>query len=348
LQPAFVLSQGFPVAPQQPLNNAWGAVPIGQAPIFAPEYWVQNRAVIYTQQWNFGIQKKLGSNLLEVGYMGTGGRHLPNRGYNPNQLLPSLMGPVNAQVLRPYPQFGSMSGFSDDDGTSNYNALLVSIRRHFSKGLNFQANYTYSNMMDDISYKRSDYNRKEDYGPSPLQLRHNFVGSWVYESPFGKGKSLLRSGPGAQILGGWLLGGFLPIQSGVPLNFSNSNNTCNCFTAGTQGVNVTGPVRHTSNFQVAATPWFTTSVFENPAPFTFGNGGPGLITAPGSFTININLTRRFILTERYSVEFRMDAFNLANRVNFSAPDTVFGTPGFGMITSSGPGRLLQYAAKFFF
>ena len=204
--------------------------------------------MIYDEQWNLGIQKRLGRSVLEVGYMGNAGKHLPNRGYNPNQLEPSLMGPGNTQVLRPFPQFGNLAGFSDNDESSLYHAAVVSWRRHFSDGLSFQVNYVFSRFLDDYSYKRSDYDRSLDYGPSPLQRRNNFVWSSVYELPFGKGKNLLNSGVGSKVLGGWVLGGYVQVQSGQPINFSNTDNTCNCYTSGTQGVNVSGPARLTSNF----------------------------------------------------------------------------------------------------
>jgi hypothetical protein len=348
LKPAFTLAQGFPAAPSQALNSSWGAVPIGQSPVFSPEYWIRNRPVIYDEQWNLNVQKSFGKVLLEVGYMGNAGKHLPDRGYNPNQLAPALMGPGNAQARLPYPQFGTMAGYSNDEASSLYHAALVSVRRHFSNGLSFQANYVFSRFLDDISYKRSDYNRLLDYGPSPLQRRNNFVWSSVYELPFGKGKNLVTSGIGSQLLGGWLLGGFVQVQSGAPINFSTSTNTCNCYTSGTQGVNVSGPVSLTPNFNPGSTPWFNTSVFSNPAPYTFGNAGPGIVTAPGLFTVNLNLTRKFVFKERYGVEFRVDTFNLLNWVNFNAPSSTFGTPSFGYITSAQPGRVIQYGAKLFF
>jgi hypothetical protein len=348
LTPAFILSQGYPAPPQQPLNNAWGAVAIGQSPVYSPQYWYSNRRVIYDEQWNFNIEKPFGKTLIEIGYLGNAGKHLPDGAYNANQLLPELMGPGNAQIRLPFPQFGNVTGYGYNNETSLYHAGLVAVRRHYSNGLSFEANYTLSRFLDDQSYKRSDYDRLLDYGPSSLQRRNVFIFSSVYELPFGKGRSLLTDGIGSKILGGWRLGGFAQAQSGQPLNFSNTDNTCNCYTNGTQGVNISGPVRLTSNFNPGSSTWFNTSVFSNPAAYTFGNAGPGLIDAPGLFTINTNLTRRFPVTERLAIEFRMDAFNLLNWVNFNAPSTTYGSPGFGNVTSAQSGRILQYAAKFFF
>ena len=345
LKPAFQLSQGFPAIPAQPLNDAWGAVPIGQAPTFAPRYWIPDRRSTYSEQANFGIQKQFGNNVVEIGYLGNSTKHLPNRAYNPNELAPALRGPGNAQIRLRFPQFGIFQGFSDTSETSLYHAALIAFRRNFSNGLTLASNYTFSRFLDDQSYKRSDYNRMADYGPSPLERRNRFVLSTVYELPFGHGKKLLTDGVGSKALGGWLLGSFINAQSGQPVNFSNVTNTCNCFTAGTQGANVAGPVRLMPNFDPHATTWFDTSVFSAPAPYTFGNAGPGLIYAPGLFVVNLNLTRKFNITERLALEFRAEAFNLFNRTNFDPPNSSFGSPSFGIITSAQPARVVQYAAK---
>ena len=64
--------------------------------------------------------------------------------------------------------------------------------------------------------------------------------------------------------------------------------------------------------------------------------------------INTNLTRRFAITERFALEFRADAFNLLNWVNFNPPSSTYGSPSFGFVTSSQPGRVIQYAGKIFF
>jgi hypothetical protein len=89
-------------------------------------------------------------------------------------------------------------------------------------------------------------------------------------------------------------------------------------------------------------------VFSNAAPYTFGNAGPGIVKAPGLFTVNLNLTRRLNITERFALEFRVDSFNVLNWVNFNGPGTAYGTPAFGFITSAQPGRVILYGGKIFF
>ena len=108
---------------------------------------------------------------------------------------------------------------------------------------------------------------------------------------------------------------------------------------------MSGPVRLMPNFDPHTTTWFDTAPFTAPAPYTFGNAGPGLVYAPGLFVVNLNLTRRFTFHERYTLEVRGEAFNLLNRTNFFAPNTTFGSPSFGIITSSDAARVVQYAAK---
>ena len=78
--------------------------------------------------------------------------------------------------------------------SSLYHAGLISFRRHFSGGLSFQTNYTFSRFLDNVGYKRSDYDRKVDYGPSSLERRNRFVWSSVYELPWGPGKHTYETG----------------------------------------------------------------------------------------------------------------------------------------------------------
>ena len=346
ITPAFKLSQGFPNIPIEPFNDSFGAVPIGQLPRFAPRYWVQERAPGYSQQANLSVQKQFGSSLLEVGYLGNSSKHLPNRAYNPNEVRPELRGPGNAQIRRPFPQFGDLLGYSNFQESSLYHAGLIAFRRHFSGGFSFQTNYTFSRFLDTISYKRSDYDRDVDYGPSPLERRHRWIWSSVYEVPFGPGKRFLKDGLVGNILGGWLMGAFINLQTGQPVFLTNVANTCNCFTRGTQGANVSGSTaRASDSFDPGAGPWFNTTAFSAPAPYTFGNAGRDLIYAPNLNVVNLNLTKSFRFRERYAVELRGEAFNLMNTVSFNPPSAQFGSPNFGRVTSAAPARVVQYAVR---
>ena len=140
LNPAFVLSQGFPAVSVQPLNSSWGAVPIGQSPTINPEAFFPRRRAGYSEQFNLTVQQRFGQQLVELGYLGNFVHRLPQSGgyLNYNQVPPQLMGPGNAQLRRPFPQFGDVLEAGEQVYKSNYNGGFISVKRAFANGLSFQ------------------------------------------------------------------------------------------------------------------------------------------------------------------------------------------------------------------
>jgi hypothetical protein len=347
--PAFKLSQGFPVIPIELKTDAFGAVPIGQAPRFAPSFYWKDRAAGYSQQMNFSLQKRFGANLLEVGYLGNLSRRLPqNLQYN--EVRPELRGPGNAQIRRPFPQFGNVNGSGESGASSNYHAALIQFKRHFASGLSVQTNYTYSrHLAHPLSPPFSLYERNADYGHSALERTHRFISAPVYELPWGPGKRWLSSGSVSNILGGWVLGSIVNIQSGQWLTATNLFNTCNCF-GRNQGVDSVGDpkagVDH-SKFDPARNTWFNTTAFAFPKSFTYGNARAPFMKAPGLINIDLTASKRFKVRETVTAEIRGDFFNLPNHPNFNPPNTILGSPSFGRISSALPGRIIQVGLKFF-
>ena len=260
---------------------------------------------------------------------------------------------------------GSVTSRGESVGISDYYAGTIHLKRQYSSayGLSFQAHYTYADHKDNFSYQKSrfdlgrDFVGKANYGPSPLMRRHRFVWSSVYELPWGPGRPLLSSGVLGNIIGGWDTGLTVEARSGQPLNIGNASNTCNCFSQGTQGVDLMGsPGDPPSNFDPGRDTWFNTSAFSAPAPFTFGNAGAGLLEAPGFFETNLTLSKRFSITERVSTEIRGEFFNLFNQVNLGVPGTNFGTGQFGRVSGTlgsppsdvGRSRKIQMGAKILF
>jgi hypothetical protein len=350
------LSQGFPPPVLQPKTDAFAAVPIGQAPTFAPTFFWETPPATYAQQMNLSIQKKFGANLLEVAYLGNITKKLP-LGINFNEVRPELRGPGNAQIRRPFPQFGGVrgsgvAGIEGVDGAdSNYHAGLIQLKRHFSSGLSFQTNYTFSKHLADSRSPFSSYGfRRAHYGHSSLERSHRFIFSSVYELPWGPGKRWLSAGLVSNILGGWTLGNIVNLEGGQWLTVSNLFNTCNCF-GGNQGVNLVGDpkagVDH-SKFDPARNVWFNTTAFAAPNPFTYGNALAPLIQSPGQINIDLTADKRFRVSEKTSAEIRGEFINLPNHPNFNPPNVTFGSAAFGRISSALPGRRIQIGLKLFF
>jgi hypothetical protein len=352
LTPAFTLSQGFPAYAQPALGDAFGAVPIGQSPTLAFSYIPFHTPVQEMIMTNFNVQRQIGESIkVEVGYLGNYVRNL-SHSFQVNEVPPDNRGPGNAQIVRAFPQFGNMTQLATFLGFSNYSGVYLAVSKSFSHGLTFETNFTDSKMLATSTYKgwylfRS--NPRGTYGPTGYDIEKRFVWSGAYDLPVGPGKALLTSGIPGKILGGWRLAGDLAIYSGFPLSVTPLANTQNCFCP--QGLSQLKPLTYTSNFDPATKLWFDTTAFGAAAPFTFGSTGPGIIRGPGFNNVDASLTKKFTITERYSVDFRADFFDTLNHPNWANPNTQLGNPNFGKIvatTAPGGNRTTQLSMKFFF
>jgi hypothetical protein len=304
------------------------------------------------QQWNLNVQQELTHNLvLEVGYQASKGTHLP-RTYNINQPPPGPGTVAQKQALRPYPQWGNIS-FLDNVGNSSFNGLLTKLQQRYSNGLSFLLSYTYGKSIDDtpgtpfnVTPSRASAEDPRDLtrerGLSGFDLRHRFVFSPVYELPFGKGKAFLNSNRYANwVVGGWQISGILSVQSGHP--FTALVNTDNANVLGTvDRPNIIGDGNAGAK---TVAQWINVSAFQLAPYGTFGNAGRNNLIGPGLTNLDLSLARNFQLVERFSLQFRAEAFNLANHPQFDLPSQTFGVPGFGSITSAEAPRQIQFALK---
>jgi hypothetical protein len=351
ITPAMVLSQGFPAPPAPDYTPGYGAVPVGQAPTFGFDFFSYNRKPDYTEQFNFGIQRQLPGGLLaEAAYLGSLGRRLYASCcigvYNDiyiNVVPPALMGPGNAQVLRPFPQFGNIYEVDQNVGSSSYNALKLKIERHFKSGFGFMANYAYSKFLDNVSFIINPYEQKAAWGPSVFELPQRFVATAVYELPFGHNKPLLTEGPIAAVVGGWSLSTIFVTNSGTPLYINPVSNTTNAFSV-LQGVDRVGDP-NLSNRSMQQ--WFNQNAYAAPAPYTYGNAKSTLF-GPGSWDDDVAVMRDFPISEGKRFQFRWEAYNWLNHPDLGPPGTTLGAPGFGVIGSKNGNRVMQYSVKFFF
>jgi hypothetical protein len=276
-----------------------------------------------------------------------------------DQILPSALGPnCDTQACRPFPQFTNVSIQNPTLGDSRYLAGLVRIQKKFSHGLSFGANYTYSQFLGNINDAGTSlgaengpfsnyYDRRADWGPNPNDIRNRFSLNWLYELPFGKGKRWLASNPLGYVVGGWSLGSVTTVQSGAPVTVVTQTNNCDCFSAGSQRPNVSSNPNLPSGQRTVAM-WFDTAVFSQPATFTFGNEGVGIIRAPGLVNVDLSVLRNFRITEKIHAELRGEFFNALNHTNLGLPGTTFGSSSFGVISTSGPARQIEIGARVVF
>lgn len=294
----------------------------------------------YFSEWNANVQQSLGSNYaVTVGYMGSKGTDL-NIERNYNQ-------PIGG--IRPYAALSSSSPIDpgmplsniliyESDGNSSYNALSIQLRKYLTKGLQFDASYTYSKSIDDNSRNvqglviQNSYNIRGDRGLSDFDARDHFVLSAVYQLPW-KGNRLKE---------GWEFSIIDTAQSGNPINFHLSNTS---FTgAAVLRPDVTGTV--TTGFSPATNGSATSVTYiQNPSVFInqgttpgttlgFGTLGRNVITGPGFFDTDFSLAKFTNIKGegRIVLETRVDAFDIFNQANFTQPVSTVGSSTFGLIT----------------
>ena len=371
ITPAFVLSSGPSVLPIPPTPDAG----LGQG-VFGVD---RNLGSGYAQQWNLSIQRELGANILfEAAYTGSKITHVGIPDTNINQLTadqlrlgPQLLERVpnpffgiiprssslgdptitRAQLLKPFPQFTTVSYFRNNVGNTNYHAFQAKLEKRFSHGFSLLASYTRSKLIDEASsvfdaavltgpvadFPVADsFNRKLERDLSSGDMPNVFAVSAAYDLPTGTG-----------LFGGWQIAGILILESGLPLAVTQNTNF-NAFAGfGTQrpnrlrNANLPASERKTIRY-------FDTEAFVLAPQFTLGNSSRNSVRGPGLRNLDLALLKRTPLTEKIAVEFRAEAFNLTNSPPLGNPNTVFGSPGFGSITSAGDPRVLQIALKLHF
>ena len=349
------------------LTPAYGAVPVGQKVIQAPQYFQRDRVTGYLYQTSLNIEQQLGNQvLLTFGYLGTFGHHLSaTNAENTNQVAPDKMALLpttkNTQTLRPFPQFGNVSIIATDEGQSNYNAFNAGIKKRYAGGFQYGINYTWSKFIDNqearnelAAYPGTDaftdyYNPQDRRGLSGNDIRNRIIGSALYELPIGPGKWIHPSSTWVNVFAaGWTVGAISEIHSGTALSVIDSTNNTGSYSDGVRP-NLVGNPNDLSGSRPRAQrthEWFDTSAFaQNPA-FTFGNAPRTFGRGPALATTDASLLKDFKIAEISTLQFRAEALNVFNHANLANPNTQFGNGAFGQVTalqSGNQSRILQLA-----
>jgi hypothetical protein len=372
--PAFLLKNngtdgtGTAAAPSKDqLTPAYGAVPIGQKVVQAPQFFQRDRVTGYLYQASLNIEQQLGNQLLlTLGYLGTFGHHLSAvNAENINQVTPGNMALLpttkNTQTLRPFPQFGNVSIIANDGGQSNYNAFNAGIKKRYSGGFQFGLNYTWSKFIDNqearnelAAYPGTDvftdyYNPQDRRGLSGNDIRNRVIGSALYELPFGPGKWIHPSSNWVnELVAGWTVGAISEIHSGTALSVIDATNNTGSYSDGVRPNLVGNPNSLGGSRSRAArtAEWFNTSAFAQNAPFTFGNAPRTFGRGPALATTDASLLKDFKIVESSTLQFRAEALNVFNHANLANPNQQFGNGAFGQVTglqSGNQSRILQLA-----
>jgi len=266
-------------------------------------------------------------------------------------------------VVFPFAQYGYGNAYLEQivtSGRANYYALQTKLQRRMSSGLGFTLSYTWSKALGDFidhlaagggatgNNPQDAYNMANDYGPVEFDIRHRFVASFIYELPAGQGRSTNLSGLAGALLNNWSLNGVLSLNSGRPFTIT-ANDASSTGAGHSNRANCLGDAQP-SGFDKTIDHWFDTTQFAQPTAFNFGSCGYNTVRAPGSKGLNLSLFRGFPLPKDRRIEFRIEAYNVFNWVNYAIPaGNVANAATFGRITSSlGDPRQMQFAVKFYY
>jgi hypothetical protein len=319
-----------------------------------PRSLQRDRRDLYSAQLGFSIQRQLPWSFLgQIGYVGSSASKVTTRKYINN------LDPVTK--VRPLPTFGRMDE-KNNDGNSNFNALQLSLHRRAARGLNWGTEYMWSHSINDNSIgggegsqPQNNFCRACDRGNSGQDIRHTITSNWMYELPFGPGQRYLTAGPAARVLGGWELSGIWTARTGRMITISVSRSSADVPDGNTSAQRpdlVAGQSIYPAGGPTFAQ-WFNPAAFAIPARGTWGNAGRAIAAGPGLFQVDLSLQKNIRLAERKTLIFRIESFNLANRILAGNPGSTFTSPAsFGLVTSglnrtigTGTSRQLQLAMR---
>jgi hypothetical protein len=310
-------------------------------------------------QYNLTIEREVARDLaLEIGYVGSQGRHLGLR-YNINANYPT--GRLTAQGLvinaRRYSQFNDIA-YQEQSANSSYNALQTSLRRRLRNGLTLLASYTFSRAIDNNSSTNNSTtgaqrnpqdirNFAAERAVSDFHRQHQFSGSFNYELPLGRRRALLSNVKGLAdaLVGGWQLNGVVTLLSGRP--FTPQYNAPDVTQQrpdliGDPYTNIPDGL----TFNPAA---FTRPIPTAQDPTAFGNAGRNILIGPGFRSVDLSLLKNFQLREGLRLQFRAETFNAFNHPNFQIPVNFLDDSDVGRVRiTANEGREWQFALKLIF
>jgi hypothetical protein len=279
---------------------------------------------------------------------------------------PNLQGAIPA-ASRPNPNFLTWEMLTNH-AYSNYNGLEVEFRRRLSKGLAFQASYTWSKVLDTRSLADTITTQSEvlpsdkdnlriDYGPADFNIPHAFKANWYYELPFGRGRrwGSGSSGIGQHVLGGWVVSGRGAIYTNFPFSIlSNQDLNGNGSTNNDRAPITVSPGSLVLNqgLQFLHPNLIGTAIVNDP---NLPPSGKNILYGPRQNIWDVSVGKTFDVTERVKLDFRALMFNLLNHPNFESPNVERGNnianpanSSFGRLIATSrnlDNRIIEFSAR---
>ena len=277
----------------------------------------------------------------------------------------SLATPLTGTPALANPAVGNTTHWFSE-GVSSYNGLEVDVNHQFSHGLQFRGVYTYAKALDDgdsmntsvatnsPAFVSNPLEPRQDYGRASFDIRHAGVINATYDLPFGRRSASGENRWWNNAFGNWQISGIETLLSGLPFTPQLSYNPSN-------DGDSRNPVRPSLNpaftdpmIEGGPNQYFNPNAFLQPLANTYGNAPRNFLTGPGLAETDLSVAKTFLFTERVNLQFRAEAFNIFNRVNFNNPNpvvftsatTVLPSATAGLITStSTTSRQIQFGLK---
>ncbi|MGO9269248.1 MAG: carboxypeptidase regulatory-like domain-containing protein [Terriglobia bacterium] len=341
-----------------------------------------NMKIQYGENWSLGAQYEVfHSWLAEADYIGSAGHH-EYSSYDVNRFDGALI--MNqGNLVRPNTSFGTLN-FEQAQYNSSYQGMTASIKnRGFSRGINFQAAYTYGKAIDQSDTfgvgPNDIFNLEGERGPAGFDVRNRLSFSTLWQIPHVKSQLGFMN----VLLSGWQISNITILQSGNPFDVTcgspfspatdasgkiilpiTQNTGCNYNADGVGGgfrPNVASGVKASGfskkeflNGVFNCTALNCGNLFPAPGFGQDGTLGRNAFTGPGYNNTDFSATKRthipwFYGTEGAQMEFRAEFFNVFNRVNLTGVDSAVNDgSGFGKATGSFPARDIQFGLRFEF
>ncbi len=307
----------------------------------------------YMMQWNLSYQRQLARDWKATfNYIGNKTTHiLGSYDVNPAVYIPGSTASTNNRRLL-YLQNPSLGQYysnvevADDGGNSSYHGLLTSIEHRFANSFTLMSNLTWSHCISNVDFTgelagtvyQNPGNRQGERGDCGFDRRLNFNTSIVIQTR-GIGNNFTH-----QLTGGWQVSPIFTAYTGQPFNITD----------GGKDVSLTGQLQDRPNVllpdQVIPSDrtlkeWFNPNAFVVQPAGTYGNLGRFVLHSPGTWNMDLGISRIFKLRERLGLEARGEAFNIMNHGNWGTPSNSITSSTFGQIQSFSSPRIIQFALK---
>jgi hypothetical protein len=362
----------------------------GLTPQLQGRAWDLNLRPQTTSQLNFTLEYQLDeATSVSAGYVGQKGTHLvaPVEANQPVAGVGAFSTWTNLNTRRPLytrlPNLGNIAR-TESSATMDYHSLQMTMRRRLKSGLDFIAAYTFGKTLTDNlgyygsgftssegAYWQNAYDRRSNRGPSFFDVRHNFTVGGNWDLPYGKGQ---KWGAGVNkatdlVLGGWSVNYNMATRTGLPLTVRAIDRTGQAVRGNVRAnylrrLEVNESARTVDNWfglplnaNGSINPGFCAAgvddgrcAYQQPADGSFGSASIGTERGPGFFNLDMSIGKRFNVSERNYLDFRVEFFNALNAVSWAPPGLNIGNPAtFGTIGAQVQNpRNVQFGLKYYF